>query len=306
MALIDIAREPVYYTADFSGMDVEQAPHYLQALAFDGEDNTYGARLISRLNNELVQAYPQYNLPPTATEQFPQRIIIINTVNDELPLAYETRRIWEAQLHKDGKSCFTRIVNSRKTLLKELQTETEHTLVFSQCGSAEVYDAGLCHLLMESKVVIIPGSISAPGGTLDKLSYIEPPPACTNNFSIMAHYRLGTKGIVLETAYAQTLQKPEKLLPLTSSMLEAIGGEAGLQNMILKAATELMKLTEHSGNRPPWRFQVGFANNSIVELQGDAARGLCSSTRWSDFIAHSLAWLEDGIAYYNRQPGISA
>ncbi len=40
-------REPVYYTADFKGMDVEQSPLYLQALYFDGEDNGYGAQLIS-------------------------------------------------------------------------------------------------------------------------------------------------------------------------------------------------------------------------------------------------------------------
>ncbi len=302
MALIDIAREPVYYTAGFSGMDVEQAPLYLQALTFDGEDNACASQLIFRLNQKLVKGYPPQNQSPAAVKQLPQRIIIINTVNDELPLAYETRRIWDAYLTETGRSCFTRIVNSRRVLLEELRLKPEYTLVFSQCGSAGVYDAALCRQLLESGITIIPGIIGAPGGMSDKPEAIA---SSAGNQQIMAHYRMGTKGIVLESLYVRSLPAPEELSPLSLSILEAAGGEAGLQDMILKGAGVLIKLTAQSTRQCPWRFQVGFADHSITELNGDAARGLCSGSRWPDFIEHSLAWLEDGLAYYSSRQKLS-
>ncbi len=94
MLNIDICREPVYYTASFHDLDVEQAPLYLQALSFDGEDNEYGYRLISRFNQQLTKDYPQYRLPPVSIKRLPHRILIINAASNQLPLSYETRRIW--------------------------------------------------------------------------------------------------------------------------------------------------------------------------------------------------------------------
>lgn len=300
---LNIYREPVYYTADFAGMDVELSPLYIQALVFDGEKNEYGAQLISRLNKQLALSYSKYSLQPEPIKQLPQRILIINNASDQLPLAYETRRIWEAYINHKGWDCFTRIVNSRHKLLKETKNYPRQTLVFSQCGSKEIYDEQLCRELLEQGVVLIPGSLTAnpaschPVGGSGGLLL-----GGVNGRGLTAHYRLGVRGLVLESVY---VREQSSRLPLNPMRVKAMGGETKLQKALHEGATEIIKLTEQSPmqdkNRIPLRLQVEFVppDYSVKRISGDKARGLCLGTRWPDFIHHTLEWLKDGLGYYN-------
>jgi hypothetical protein len=302
---IEISREPVYYTTGFQGLDVEQAPLYLQALAFDGQSNDYGARLILQLNQQLSRAYPRHCLQPAAVKQLPRRILIINTSNEYLPLPYETRRIWEAYIYEEGWDCITRIVNSRRDLLREARVEPAHTLIFSQCGCQKVYDIKLYRQLTEWGVTVIPGPSTAPGGTVNGLDAGKPSPSRDEDWQLVAHYRLGRGGIVLESMYGRRPPEPTQLAPLDPRMVEAVGGKAGLYTALLNGAEILIKLVEQAPaaerQKVPLRLQVELAPSERVasKVKGDAARGLCLATRWSDFINHSLEWLKDGLSYYN-------
>jgi hypothetical protein len=152
-------------------------------------------------------------------------------------------------------------------------------------------------------------------------------------WGLRAHYRLSRRGPVLETIYHRIFQlgfteeglgyvgsdnisnkqtgelEIERLGPLNSIMVEAIGGKEALFDVLAKGAESLISLVELSPEeektRVPLRLQLDLATVSrrIGEGNADTARGLCLASRWSEFVLNAREWLEDSLTYYGWKKG---
>ena len=152
-------------------------------------------------------------------------------------------------------------------------------------------------------------------------------------WGLRAHYRLSRRGPVLETIYHRIFQlgfteeglgyvgsdnisnkqtgelEIERLGPLNSIMVEAIGGKEALFDVLTKGAEALVSLVgllpEEERMHVPLRLQLDLATISrrIGEGNADTARGLCLASRWSEFVFNAREWLEDSLAYYAWKKG---
>ncbi len=152
-------------------------------------------------------------------------------------------------------------------------------------------------------------------------------------WGLRAHYRLSRRGPALETIYHRIFQlgfteeglgyvgsdnisnkqtgelEIERLGPLNSVMVEAIGGKEALFDVLAKGAEALVSLVglspEEEKTRVPLRLQLDLATISrrIGEGNADTARGLCLASRWPGFVLNAREWLEDSLAYYGWVKG---
>jgi hypothetical protein len=148
-------------------------------------------------------------------------------------------------------------------------------------------------------------------------------------WGLRAHYRLTTKGIQIETIYARLFQirfeedgigyigsdnisnkqtgelEIGRLVPVNNIMINAIGGEENLYNILLKGAGAMKMLIEtlpeRLHNKIPVRVQFDLAPVSgiIGEGNADTSRGFCLAQDWQSFMNNTNEWLKDSISYYN-------
>ncbi len=302
---ITLKREPVYYTAGFGGMDVERSPLYLQTKRFDGKDNDYTAGIIDKLSQRIASEYKQYRLKTAVIDKLPKQIIIINALEDHIPLAYETRRILDDYIYQNGWDCSTHIVNRRNNLFNLLKSNPRQSMVISQCANPAVYNHKTCLELIKMGVTVIPGTATAAGGEVDNINTAALASAKKTDWQLAAHFRLGSAGIILESIYAKKYNSDNEFAPLTDELLKVFNEEDGLYNLIDKGTNVLISLSKRledrkkSGN--PLRIQVIFdpIAGCINQVIGDAARGLCLAGNWQDFVNNTTAWFKDSLAYYN-------
>ncbi|MBD3379990.1 MAG: hypothetical protein GF408_05965 [Candidatus Omnitrophica bacterium] len=190
-------RDPVFYTAGYSGKDPSRAPFYLRSLVFDGLEGDLNARLISEFNNRIrkSEAFRECRLSPAdrpgkAGKVFPSRIVVVNASHDNLPTSYETARVFRDRLAEKGLGVTVKVVNTKEELRKETAADTEKVLVISQCVDKRVYNIQTAHRLEAGGVVTVPGAVTAPGGVFsDKDSTYRLLSREGRNWETVARYR---------------------------------------------------------------------------------------------------------------------
>jgi len=147
-------------------------------------------------------------------------------------------------------------------------------------------------------------------------------------WGLRAHYRLSTKGVILETIYHRVFQlafteeglgyvgsdnisnkqtgelEILRLGPINETMVEAIGGKTALFDTLEKGVKALMILSElvpeEERTKVPLRLQLDLAaiSQRIGEGNADTARGLSIASKWDEFERNTKEWLEDSLRYY--------
>jgi len=163
-----IKRDPKYYTAGVKNDHPEEAPFYLRSLIFDGREGKFNTHLVDAFNKYLRDetGISRYclNKPKLRAKMFPEKIVIINASHDKLPTSYETARIFEDFLREKRRSMRIKVTNSYQELTEELKTDSDKTLVISQCVDKKVYNTEIAERFENEGIVIVPGEITAPGG----------------------------------------------------------------------------------------------------------------------------------------------
>ncbi|MDP8258754.1 MAG: hypothetical protein P9L90_04970 [Candidatus Aadella gelida] len=160
-----IDREAKYYTAGQDVNDPRNAPFYLRALVFDGQENEFGVGLVEEFNGFIKEKYSD-KLNYDSCEKYcdiPKKIIIVNASHDKLPTSDETARVFKDVLEKKRCDIPVRVVNKKEDLLAELEEDDNEILIVSQCVDKNVYNSDMVELLEKKGAVIVPGKTTAPG-----------------------------------------------------------------------------------------------------------------------------------------------
>ena len=189
-----IQRDPKYYVTGYKGNDPGEAPFFLRALVFDGNEGDYNTRLVDEFNAFLQQQsdLSRYRLTESSLvgDDMPAQIVIVNASHDDLPTSYETARIFKDCCIGKGLVIPSRVVNTREELMNALGHAPERTLIMSQCVNKKVYNAELSIKLEKLGAVIVPGKVTAPGGVFsDKDSAYQLLSDNYRNWDKVARYR---------------------------------------------------------------------------------------------------------------------
>lgn len=150
-------------------------------------------------------------------------------------------------------------------------------------------------------------------------------------WGLRAHYRLSSRGVLLESMYGRIFQMEfgpygigyvgsdnisnsqtgelelDRLEVPNEIMVNAIGGKEKLFRTLYKGARTVYilnkRLPEGEISRVPIRLEVDLAPVSglIGEVNADTARGLVLGTSWNKFENNTLEWFYDGLGYYSRK-----
>ncbi len=148
-------------------------------------------------------------------------------------------------------------------------------------------------------------------------------------WGLRAHYRLGRKGIILETAYARIFQirfsprgigyvgadnisnkqtgelELDRLVPINPVMTRALGGENNMFDLLRKGADAfrvfIKELPPELRDKVPLRVQFDIApvDGYICEGNADTARGFCLAQNFNSFVQNAREWYRDSLDFYS-------
>jgi len=160
-----IKRDPRSYGPGFED-EPEIKPFYLCSLLFDGKQGDYNTGLIDAFNSFLQEnkTFSDYWLVPYGSGgQLPEKIVVINATEYELPTSNETARIFEEYFSEKGLKIQVKVVNTHQELMEEVEQRPEKVMIVSQCADKNVYDVDIAAELETRGIITVPGRITAPG-----------------------------------------------------------------------------------------------------------------------------------------------